>query len=137
MHTRRRTGRVVAFKLDGTATLPDGPLPPPPANPPDETFADDVVEAGELLYFDYCGRCHGTATRSLNIIPDLRRSAALTSPALWRSIVIDGALTDRGMIGWTQFIDASQAESIRAYVARQAVALQQEEAARGSAAATP
>jgi quinohemoprotein ethanol dehydrogenase len=123
-------GRIVAFKLDGTAKLPDGPLPPPPANPPKETFPDDVVHAGELLYFDYCGRCHGTATRSLNIIPDLRRSPALTAPELWRAIVIDGTLTDRGMIGWTKFIDATQAESIRAYVAREAVALRDDDPAR-------
>jgi quinohemoprotein ethanol dehydrogenase len=120
-------GRIVAFKLAGTAVLPDGPKPPPPANPPSERFDDDVVKAGELLYYDYCGRCHGTATKSLNIIPDLRRSAALTSPELWRAIVIDGTLTDRGMVGWTKFIDASQAESIRAYVGRQAVLLAREE----------
>ena len=62
------------------------------------------------------------------MIPDLRRSAALTNPALWRAIVIDGALLDRGMIGWSQFMDVTQAESIRAYVGRQAAILQQEEA---------
>jgi quinohemoprotein ethanol dehydrogenase len=122
-------GRLVAFKLGGTATLPDGPLPPPPARPPSETFADDAVRAGELLYFDHCGRCHGAATRSLNIIPDLRRSAALGNTELWRAIVIDGTLTDRGMVSFAQFVDAPQAESIRAYVGRQAVALAQEEAA--------
>jgi quinohemoprotein ethanol dehydrogenase len=121
-------GRLIAFKLGGAATLPDGPLPPPPARPPDETFADDVVRAGELLYFDHCGRCHGTATRSLNIIPDLRRSATLGNAELWRAIVIDGTLTDRGMVSFAQFVDAPQAESIRAYVARQAVALAQEDA---------
>ena len=64
----------------------------PPPNPPNETFADDVVRAGELLYADYCGRCHGNATRSINVIPDLRRSPALTSKELWHSIVIDGVL---------------------------------------------
>jgi|SRR5882672_552973 len=122
-------GRLVAFKLGGTAQLPEPPAPAPPANPPRETFADDTVRAGELLYFDHCGRCHGVGTRGLNIIPDLRRSPALTNTALWRSVVIDGALLDRGMIGWTQFIDATQAESIRAYVARQAVVLAQEQAA--------
>jgi len=127
-----QVGRLVAFKLGGTAQLPEGPLPPPPANPPKETFPDDVVRAGELLYYDYCGRCHGTATRGLNIIPDLRRSAALTSPELWHSIVIDGTLTDRGMVGWTKFINATQAESIRAYVAREAVILQRDQMAEAA-----
>ena len=125
----RQVGRLVAFKLGGTATLPPPPGPAPPPNPPTETFADDVVRAGELLYADYCGRCHGNATRSINVIPDLRRSPALTSKELWHSIVIDGALTDLGMIGWTQLISATQAESIRAYVGRQAVVLRDELAA--------
>jgi quinohemoprotein ethanol dehydrogenase len=119
----RQPGRLVAFKLGGTATLPPPPGPAPAPNPPDDVFADDVVRAGELLYADYCSRCHGGAASSLNVIPDLRRSAALTNKELWHSIVIDGALTDSGMIGWTQFIDATQSESIRAYVARKAVAL--------------
>jgi hypothetical protein len=33
------------------------------------------------------------------------------------------------MVGWTKFIDAPQAESIRAYVGRQSVLLASEEAA--------
>ena len=49
------------------------------------------------------------------------------------NIVIDGALDRRGMIGWSQFIDATQAESIRAYVARQAVVLRDEQAAEAAA----
>jgi len=72
----------------------------------------------------YCSRCHGGETHSLNIIPDLRRSAALTSAALWNNIVIDGALEANGMIGWSEFLTDSDAESIRAYVAAQARILQ-------------
>jgi quinohemoprotein ethanol dehydrogenase len=72
----------------------------------------------------------------LNIIPDLRRSAALSSAALWRSIVVDGALEPNGMIGWSQFLTAEEAGAIRAYVAAQARALQQAEAP-GSATRPP
>lgn len=122
-------GRIVAFKLGGTAVLPEGPKPPPPANPPSETFRDDVVAAGEVLYYEHCGRCHGNATRSLNIIPDLRRAPALTNAELWRTVVIDGPLADRGMVSFSGFLDAAQAESIRAYVARQSVLLAREESA--------
>ena len=68
----------------------------------------------------YCSRCHGGETHSLNIIPDLRRSAALTSAALWKNIVIDGALEVNGMIGWSEFLSPEEAETIRAYVAAQA-----------------
>jgi quinohemoprotein ethanol dehydrogenase len=57
----------------------------------------------------------------------LRRSAALSSAALWKSIVIDGALEPNGMIGWSQFLSPEEAEAIRAYVAAEARALQRAE----------
>jgi quinohemoprotein ethanol dehydrogenase len=119
----RNPGRIFAFKLDGKATLPPGPGPAPPANPPEEIFAPTMIEAGAEPYRVYCSRCHGAEARSLNIIPDLRRSAALTSAALWKNIVIDGALEANGMIGWSQFLTPEDAETIRAYVAAQARAL--------------
>jgi quinohemoprotein ethanol dehydrogenase len=124
----RNPGRIFAFKLDGTATLPPGPGPAPPPNVPDQIFAVASVEAGAEPYRVYCSRCHGGETHSLNIIPDLRRSVALGNAALWKSIVLDGALEPNGMIGWSAFIDAIDAENIRAYVAAQARALQAAEA---------
>jgi quinohemoprotein ethanol dehydrogenase len=126
----RNPGRIFAFKLGGTATLPEGPGPAPPPNPPSETWPDGVVSAGAAHYQVYCSRCHGGETHSLNIIPDLRRSAALTNRELWQAIVIGGALEANGMIGWQDFIDANDAESIRAYVGAQANALLENEAAR-------
>ncbi|HSC16953.1 MAG TPA: c-type cytochrome, partial [Gammaproteobacteria bacterium] len=132
----RNPGRIVAFKLDGKATLPPGPGPAPPPNVPGEFFSAAVVEAGAEPYRVYCSRCHGGETHSLNIIPDLRRSAALSSAALWKSIVMDGALEPNGMIGWSRFLRAEEAESIRAYVAAQARMLQESEA-RGSTTSQP
>jgi quinohemoprotein ethanol dehydrogenase len=132
----RNPGRIFAFKLDGEATLPPGPGPAPPPNVPDEFFSAAMVEAGAEPYRVYCSRCHGGETHSLNIIPDLRRSAALSSAALWKSIVMDGALEPNGMIGWSQFIRAEEAEWIRAYVASRARMLQDSEA-RSSATSPP
>ena len=131
----RNPGRIFAFKLDGTATLPPGPGPAPPANPPEEIFSQAAEAAGAEPYRVYCSRCHGGETHSLNIIPDLRRSAALTSAALWKNIVIDGAFEVNGMIGWSEFLSPEEAETIRAYVAAQARELQEVEA-RGAAPAT-
>ena len=99
------------------------------ANPPAQTWAADVVAAGERHYARLCGRCHGPATQSANVIPDLRRSAALTDAPLWRAIVVDGALQANGMVGWGHVIDADAAESIRAYVGEQARALRRAEPA--------
>jgi quinohemoprotein ethanol dehydrogenase len=93
--------------------------------------------AGAEPYRVYCSRCHGGETHSLNIIPDLRRSAALANAALWKNIVIDGALEQNGMIGWAEFMDAEGAETIRAYVASQARALQQAEGGGTAPATSP
>jgi mono/diheme cytochrome c family protein len=118
---------LFAFKLDGKGTLPPGPGPAPPPNVPEEIFSPLAADAGAEPYRVYCSRCHGGETHSLNIIPDLRRSVALTSAALWKSIVIDGALEPNGMISWSQFLTPEEAETIRAYVAAQARTLQQSE----------
>ena len=116
----RQPGRVVAFKLNGAATLPgDPPLAPPPA-PPNETWPASVVEEGKAHYARLCGRCHGLNMRSANIVPDLRRSAALADRDAWRAIVIDGVLEPRGMVSWSKFISPEGAEAIRAYVAEEA-----------------
>ena len=102
-----------------------GRFPEGPTEPQAEGWP--AVAAGAEPYRVYCSRCHGSETHSLNIIPDLRRSAALSSAVLWKSIVIDGALEPNGMIGWSQFLTPEEAETIRAYVAAQARTLQQSE----------
>ena len=116
----RQNGRLVAFKLGGTATLAGDP---PAAGPPvvvAEDFTADSVKVGADLYLNRCARCHGINAMSPNILPDLRRSAALGSKDAWRSIVEDGALQNTGMIAWKRFLPEGGAEAIRGYVAGQA-----------------
>ena len=95
-----QVGRLVAFKLGGTATLPPDPEPAGPVVPPSERFAPATVAQGATHYLDYCARCHGLGTRGSGILPDLKRSAALNDAAAWRAIVEDGILSSRGMIAW-------------------------------------
>ena len=123
----RRFGELVAFKLDGTATLaPDPPLAPP-ANPPSARASPAIIAKGEMQYGRYCARCHGVEAVTSNVIPDLRRSPHLTNPGTWQDIVIGGILADRGMIGWRQFLTPADAQAIRAYVGERARSLAQEE----------
>ena len=118
----RQMGRLVAFKLGGTATLPADPPPAGPVVVVNETFAPTAVEQGKDLYLNRCARCHGLGTRSPNILPDLRRSGTLADKALWRTIVEDGSLSANGMIAWKGFLPEGGAETIRAYVAGEAKA---------------
>lgn len=123
----RFNGRLVVFKLNGTGSFPPEPALAPPANPPPQVAAADLVAKGRKHYDDYCSRCHGGDAQSGNVLPDLRRSAMLTSPEAWNSVVIDGVLTPRGMISWSQFLTPDDAEAVRAYVGEQARKLQQQE----------
>jgi quinohemoprotein ethanol dehydrogenase len=96
------------------------------------------VALGDTVYGRRCGLCHGFDAVSSNIVPDLRRSAFLTSPRAWQSVVIGGALANRGMISWKEFVTPAQAEAVRAFVGERARALKLEldhNAARPAAAA--
>ena len=44
----------------------------------------------------------------------------LLSSDSWKSVVIDGALAERGMASFSRFIDAKGAEDLRAYVLSEA-----------------
>lgn len=123
-------GRVLVFKLGGTAKLP--PAPPfdvPPANPPKGNWTPQQIAAGQVAYESTCGLCHGPGAIGGGVLPDLRRSAALADKATWDSVVVDGALKDRGMIGWKGILTPQQIEDIRGYVGAQAKKLQTAEAA--------
>jgi len=118
----RQNGRLVAFKLNGKATLPAEPPPAGPFLPPpaDQTWpSGDIVRASNM-YAELCARCHGPNARGPNILPDLRRSKVLANKALWSAIVEGGAMQATGMIGWSKFLPAGGAEMIRGYVAEEA-----------------
>jgi quinohemoprotein ethanol dehydrogenase len=120
----RHPGRMLAFKLNGTATLPpEPPLAPPPPNLPQMVASPEALSVGKARYDLYCARCHGFDTVSANVIPDLRRSPMLADKDAWHTVVIDGVLAERGMVSWAQYLTADDAEAVRAYVAAQARAL--------------
>jgi quinohemoprotein ethanol dehydrogenase len=113
-------GRVLAFALDGHTSLPPFTPVRAPPNPGTDSWSAETVTRGKDLYGVSCLGCHGIGTLSSGIVPDLRRSAALSSREAWQSIVIRGALTDAGMISFARYLNADQAEAIRAYVTEQA-----------------
>jgi mono/diheme cytochrome c family protein len=122
-------GRLLAFKLNGGTTLPADPaIAPTLQTLPTAAFsaADTAAgAAGEASYYEYCARCHGPGAAGSNVIPDLRRSAAIAQPDAWQRIVSDGALESRGMIGWSKYLNRQQVDRIRLFVVEQARTLQQ------------
>jgi quinohemoprotein ethanol dehydrogenase len=121
-------GRLLVFKLGGAAKLPPTPRFRLPANPPTTNWPAEVEDRGEVLYAANCSLCHGPSTYSAGVLPDLRRSLALADESMWNAIVLKGALEARGMINFSLWIKPDEADAIRAFVAKQARALKQEEA---------
>ncbi len=125
-------GRVLVFKLGGTAKLPKmAPISLPPANPPKDIFTPQQIAAGGGVYEGNCGICHGAGARAIGILPDLRRSGALTDAGQWQAIVHDGVLKENGMVAFGQWFSKDQLEAVRAYVGVQAKYLASTETAGG------
>lgn len=127
----RQPGRVIAFRLDGDATLPPEPGPAPPPNPSAERWSGAQIARGEQVYAETCARCHGMAAASSNVIPDLRRSMSLTDSAFWDAIVMDGMLTPNGMVGFRERISEADSHALRGYISSRAQTLQREIARGG------
>ena len=115
----RMPGRLMVFKIGGTARAQRYPeFVRAPINIAGITSSGNP-DLGMAEYNRTCATCHG-GNASVAYTADLRRSAALRSPELWRSIVIDGVLRDTGMIAFAEILTPAEAENIRAYVLRQA-----------------
>jgi quinohemoprotein ethanol dehydrogenase len=113
-------GRVQVYKLGGTATaLPVASSPTEVAAPPVMKVSARDVERGAGLYGQYCFICHGVGAMG-GVIADLRRSPRLQTAEAWKTVVIGGTMTSRGMPKFDEYLKDADAELIRAYVARQA-----------------
>ena len=113
-------GRLLVFKVGGTAKLP--PLPPTadlPLNPPPMTASPAKVAEGLALYSRYCGVCHGDTAVSDGVTPDLRHSPLLASDSFF-DVVLGGALQSQGMANFSPALNHDQVDSIRAYLIKRA-----------------
>ncbi len=113
--------RLLIYKLDGKAQLPQpAPYTPPALNPP-APFGDAALLArGESEYTAHCASCHGNNGRVSSLFPDLRYAGALWSGPAFNAIVIGGALQADGMVSFRNALTADDAEAIRAYIVRTA-----------------
>ena len=124
--------RVYAFKLGGTAPKPQidfARIPTP--RPPVLRVTASAYQRGAQMYEDYCLTCHGIAAITGGVLPDLRKSGRLHDADLWKRAVVGADLAAQGMPRFERYITAADAELIRAYVARQAAMLYEEEQAGG------
>lgn len=110
-------GKVVTFKLGGTAEIPDVDAPLIPREPATESFGDQaMLTTGRIQFARNCGVCHGLLAVSSGILPDLRWSPISGDADAWNQIVLEGALAGNGMLGFSDLLSKEDSEAIRAYV---------------------
>ena len=112
----RNVSRMLVFKLGGKASLPPLQATELPqltalANP----ASPATIHNGERLFQTYCAGCHGDVAVSGGVLPDLRRSSALTDDA-WFEIVLRGDLQSEGMVSFAKEVSRDDAIAIRSYV---------------------
>ncbi len=114
-------GRLLVFKLNGSASLPPPDelavtlTLPPPMPTADETS----IDTGKRNFTHYCSSCHGMEVVAGGNVPDLRHMDAGRHQA-FKAIVLDGILQGNGMVSFRDVLDEKQVDQIYAYILQQA-----------------
>jgi quinohemoprotein ethanol dehydrogenase len=112
----RGANRLLVYKLNGKAALPAAPPVVAQVLDPPENFGDAATRTrGQGLYEQSCTGCH-EGGRMFTGYPDLNYTVALKNAALFKSVVLDGALRENGMMPFNKSLSAQDAEAIRAYL---------------------
>ncbi len=111
-------GRVLTFKLNGTAQLPpwEGQERKLPEPPPLTASDKKLLKKGNRLYHHHCVYCHGPAAMTNPVLSDLRYMDAETHEQ-FIPIVMGGIQgQENGMIGFADKMTIEEAEAIHAYL---------------------
>lgn len=134
---RYNDGRMLAFKLGATGTLP-APVAPDVEMPPPPPLAatEEELRQGAALYYEHCVWCHGLGPVGM-VQADLRMMSAETHQR-FQAIVRGGLLLEKGMDTFADVLSEEEAELIRQFVIAEARNAQQEQQAPNTEApATP
>jgi quinohemoprotein ethanol dehydrogenase len=111
-------GRMLVFKVGGTATLPANvSYTPPELNPPPSTAAADVIAHGAEVYAANCSVCHGNnGVQQRSSFPNLTLSPLLYSQEGFDQVVLAGARVQRGMASFADKLTPADVVSVREYI---------------------
>ncbi|WP_408590691.1 PQQ-dependent dehydrogenase, methanol/ethanol family [Novosphingobium sp.] len=130
-YARGNMNRLLVFRLGGRAVRVPPLLPALDVAPAPPAQAASVTPAtimrGQGLFFGNCAICHANQPRS--ITPDLRRMQPDTH-ALFREIVLGGALVSGGMPRWNDILSPDDADAIHAYLIDQQTKTRTDELAK-------
>jgi PQQ-dependent dehydrogenase (methanol/ethanol family) len=115
----RLPGRLLVFKLGGTAKAPAYVLPArPQIDLTGVTTTGDKVH-GYVVFNNNCQFCHG-ANAAGSWLPDLKRSPMITTPENFESVVLQGVRAHNGMVSFARFLSKQDVEDARAFLISQA-----------------
>lgn len=106
----RRPGKLLTFKLGGSAPLPDRPARAP-VRPIPQAASASTIATGGALFEMYCARCHGGGTT----LADLRYSPEGVF-GIYQDIVMKGTMVDAGMRSFGSVLSEDEVMAIRAWV---------------------
>ena len=79
----------------------------------------EEIEAGRVLFSNFCFRCHGVNAISDGSVPDLRHL-----PQVWYDnfdkVVLEGSMEQAGMPRFDDVLDPRSAQAIKAYLIERA-----------------
>jgi PQQ-dependent dehydrogenase (methanol/ethanol family) len=108
-------GALLVFTLNGQAERSAPEPAPDRPRPPERSGTPAMIEQGQMLYGQHCGRCHGGALMSSGVVPDLRNLSA-EKHLIFSNIVLDGVFEDVGMVAFRDVLSEQDARAIQAYV---------------------
>jgi quinohemoprotein ethanol dehydrogenase len=122
---RSKFGRMMAFKLGGTAQLPPLGDAAGARQVPNLSRASPRGDAakGRVDYDRVCMSCHGANAVSPTAIPDLRYSPTIARAQDFNAVVIDGSRQERGMVSFSNVLKPEDVENVRTYLIEQATLL--------------
>jgi quinohemoprotein ethanol dehydrogenase len=109
----KNENRILVFKLDGgVVPTPPSRLPEPYPAPPETHAALADINHGEDKFVEQCSRCHVFGP---NITPDLSKLPPQIH-AMFKDIVLHGALAQMGMASFADVLSEKDVDSIHDYL---------------------
>ncbi len=132
-------GRMLVFKIGGTAVLPPNvTYTAPELNPPPSTASPEVIALGTEVYNANCAVCHGqNGVQQRSSFPNLTLSALLYSQEGFDQVVLGGARVQRGMASFADKLTAEDSAAVREYIIARANDVKNNPPAPGGFGAPP
>jgi quinohemoprotein ethanol dehydrogenase len=117
-----QTRRLIAFSLEGSATVPPQPPPvvPTPLASPEFGVNTTLANGASMLFNGICAGCHGPGAVAAGMAPDLRASGVVLSVNAFAEVV-RGSRVAKGMPRYDGLTD-EQLLALRHYIRQQAEA---------------